>query len=119
MFPGSMVAARKKMQNIFSNDLAARCHAEHAAAMSATGGDTVWANKKVMTAKEAIITCYEGKHDGCWRKSQVCNGKKTLNLVSQSVYLPDDFKIKPSKKDYIYRSVSTTDLGMINIYIYM
>ena len=99
MFPGRTVAAQKKMQGNFANDLATRCHAEHAAAMSASGGDTGKANKRVMIAKEAIIPCYQGNHEGCRRKSQVCKAKKTSNWVTKSPYLPDDFKIKPKQKD--------------------
>ena len=99
MFPGRTVAAQKKMQGNFANDLATRCHAEHAAAMSASSGDTGKANKRVMIAKEAIISCYQGNHEGCRRKSQVCKVKKTSNWVSKSPYLPDDFKIKPKQKD--------------------
>ena len=79
MFPGRTVAAQKKMQGNFANDLATRCHAEHAAAMSASGGDTGKANKCVMTAKKAIIPCYQGNHEGCRLKSQVCKAKKTSN----------------------------------------
>ena len=99
MFPGRTVAAQKKMQANFANDLATRCHAEHAGAMPATGGDTWTANKRVMTAKEAIILCYQGNHDGWRRKSQVCKAKKASNWVGQSVYLTDDLKIRPNQKD--------------------
>ena len=97
MFPGRTVAAQKKMQANFVNDLATRCHAEHAGAMP--GGATWTANKRVMTAKEAIILCYQGNHDGWRRKSQVCKAKKASNWVSQSVYLTDDLKIRPNQKD--------------------
>ena len=99
MFPGRTVAAKKKMQANFANDLATHCHAEHAAAMTAPGGNTGKANIRVMTAKEAIIPCYQGNHDGCRRKSQVCKAKIASNWVSQNVYLTDDFKIKPNQKD--------------------
>ena len=76
MFPGRTVAAQKKMQGNFANDLATRCHAEHAAAMSASGDDTGKANKRVMIAKEAIIPCYQRNHGGCRRKSQVCKPRR-------------------------------------------
>ena len=61
MFPGRTVAAQKKMQANFANDLATRCHAEHPAAMSATGGhgNTGKANTSVMTAKESMMDAGE------------------------------------------------------------
>ena len=99
MFPRRTAEHRKSDQNRFSIDIPARCHAEHAAALEKSGGDTEEAAKLLKHAKSAIAQCYTGDHSQCEKHSLVCAAKPHNNWVLHSGVLPADFRIKPTQGD--------------------
>ena len=99
MFGCRTKAQSTKLQTRFANDLASRCHAEHAAAMKHHRNDASKVNDAMTTAKEAILKCYSGDHDECKKSSYVCNGCDTKNWLTSSAYLGRGFCINPTDTD--------------------
>ena len=99
MFPGTTVAEKKSNQGHFADDLASRCHAEHAAAFHELAGESSKIRRAMTYARDAIITCYQRDHSLCKKHSRICKGRIRSNWFLMSAYLSRDFKICPSQTD--------------------
>ena len=99
MFGVRTHAERKYLTNRFANDLAARCTAEHKASMQIYCGDAIKVSNKMPAVRDNIISCYQGDHRRCKRKSFVCAGGKKKNWINKSAYLKDSFKLNNTISD--------------------
>ncbi|XP_069109848.1 uncharacterized protein [Argopecten irradians] len=93
IMPGSTRKERQTIKRKFSCDLAARCQAELSHLYDRHCGSLVPLQRAARGVREAIVKCYQGKHSVCKTKSLVCIGTKTKNWLTNSTYLPSDFKI--------------------------
>lgn len=98
IMPGRTKAIRTKVRNNFAIDIAERCQAEFTQAFESNAGDYLKVQNKLSYTVDAIIRCYQGKHNLCRKHSFVCNGG-TKNWIKRSTFLSDSFVIEISKEN--------------------
>jgi hypothetical protein len=101
MMPGRTVSDRKKIQLRFSNDIAMRCQAEFEQAFKQHAGNIPKFTHALSYTRDAIVQCYQGRHNKCKRHSFVCTNKMQ-NWLKKSSFLSSDFKIATCAQNNTY-----------------
>jgi hypothetical protein len=99
MFRGNTVKERNLHQARLSNDLPARCQAEHKGAMQHFGGDQRCVKRSLTYARDSVVLCYQGDHSQCAKKSFACKGRKRNNWLKNSAFLNENMTVMCSDSD--------------------
>ena len=98
IMPARLVSEKDKMLKRFALDMAARCQAEYNAAFDKFNMDSVRVKVHLSYACHAIVSCYQGDHNGCTKYSLVCSNRNSLKTwTEKSAYLKNNFKLNKSE----------------------
>ena len=103
MFEGDTQEARRMWKNRFAWDLTYRLQAEFSTVCERYRGDQAMIRKKTKELPDAIIACYEGKHELCIEYSFVCTKdspwQRLFGLYVEGQKNLDDSWIIPTDSD--------------------
>jgi hypothetical protein len=99
MFPGRLKADKKRAQNLFSRDIAARAQAEFNNIYDKYGSSLQDMINRASYVPEAIINCYTGSHSLCLAHSFVCTKEKQWNRTFIKSKYPQNAFISPTEED--------------------
>ncbi|CAG2191403.1 unnamed protein product [Mytilus edulis] len=98
IMPARLVSEKDKMLKRFALDMAARCQAEYNAAFDKFNMDSVRVKVHLSYVCHAIVSCYQGDHNGCTKYSLVCSNRNSLKTwTEKSAYLKNNFKLNKSE----------------------